>query len=71
MQQSYKALPLEKCLPAPSLVKRTAELLKNAERPLIIIGKGAAYGRAEGAIRELVSKTNIPFLPTPMGNNIQ
>ena len=33
-------------------------------------GKGAAYARAEEAIRKLVDTTGIPFLPTPMGKGV-
>ncbi|KAL9125700.1 MAG: hypothetical protein Q9175_008030 [Cornicularia normoerica] len=42
-------------------------LIKSAKAPLVVIGKGAAYARAEGVIRDLIDKTNLPFLPTPMG----
>ncbi|KAH7124165.1 thiamine diphosphate-binding protein [Dendryphion nanum] len=45
-------------------------LLKSAKAPLILIGKGAAYARAEKVIRELVDKTKIPFLPSPMGKGV-
>lgn len=38
-----------------------------AERPLVIIGKGAAYARAEKAVNDLVHQCNFPFLATPMG----
>ncbi|KAF1811249.1 thiamine pyrophosphate-requiring enzyme [Eremomyces bilateralis CBS 781.70] len=51
-------------------VKRAAELLRGANNPLVIFGKGAAYGRAELAIRELVGRTGIPFLPSPMGKGV-
>src|SRR3954468_22372440 len=37
--------------PAPEAVQRALELLGSAERPLAIIGKGAAYARAEDEIR--------------------
>ncbi len=49
---------------------RIAQLLKNAKAPLVVIGKGAAYAQAEGVIRELIDKTHIPFLPTPMGKGV-
>ncbi len=49
---------------------KIAQLIKAAKAPLIVIGKGAAYARAEGVIRELVDKTNLPFLPTPMGKGV-
>ena len=44
--------------------------LKTAKAPLIIIGKGAAYARAEIPIRQLIEQTCIPFLPTPMGKGV-
>ena len=51
-------------------LSRIAQLLKNAKAPLVVIGKGAAYARAEGAIRELIDKSQVPFLPTPMGKGV-
>lgn len=54
----------------PEQLARIAELLKTAHAPLIVIGKGAAYARAEAAIQTLVDQTNIPFLPTPMGKGV-
>ena len=49
---------------------KIAQLLKTSKAPLVVIGKGAAYARAEAAIRELIDKTNLPFLPTPMGKGV-
>ncbi|SLM40634.1 2-hydroxyphytanoyl-lyase [Lasallia pustulata] len=49
---------------------KISQLLKSAKAPLIVIGKGAAYARAENEIRALVSQTQIPFLPTPMGKGV-
>ncbi|XP_068617555.1 2-hydroxyacyl-CoA lyase 1 isoform X2 [Battus philenor] len=66
----YNAGPTKPAHPDPSLVDRAAELLSKAERPLVIVGKGAAYARAEEAIRKLVDYTKIPFLPTPMGKGV-
>ncbi|GJN40269.1 hypothetical protein PR202_gb29463 [Eleusine coracana subsp. coracana] len=51
-------------------IEKAADLLRRAERPLVVIGKGAAYARAEEAIRKLVDTTGIPFLPTPMGKGV-
>lgn len=56
--------------PDPNLIEKAAELLISSERPLIIVGKGAAYGHAEDAVKELVNYTNVPFLPTPMGKGV-
>ncbi|KAL8714397.1 MAG: hypothetical protein Q9220_001730 [cf. Caloplaca sp. 1 TL-2023] len=53
----------------PTLFK-AAQLLKSARSPLIVIGKGAAYARASSSISALVSRAQIPFLPTPMGKGV-
>jgi oxalyl-CoA decarboxylase len=57
-------------IPAPESVERALTLLQNAKRPLIILGKGAAYAQADDAIRDLVEKTGIPFLPMSMAKGI-
>ncbi len=49
---------------------KLAQLIKSAKAPLVVIGKGAAYARAEIVIREFIQQTNIPFLPTPMGKGV-
>lgn len=45
-------------------------LIKSAKRPLVIVGKGAAYARAEHPIRKLMQEANLPFLATPMGKGV-
>ena len=57
-------------LPAPAAVKRALDVLKGAKRPLIILGKGAAYAQADDAIRALVEKSGIPFLPMSMAKGL-
>ena len=57
-------------IPAPAAVKRALEVLKAALRPLIILGKGAAYAQADDAIRSLVEKSGIPFLPMSMAKGL-
>ena len=57
-------------LPAPAAVKRALDVLKDAKRPLIILGKGAAYAQADDAIRQLVEKSGIPFLPMSMAKGL-
>ena len=54
----------------PEAVGALARLLKSAKAPLIIVGKGAAYARAEENIRNLIDQTKIRFLPTPMGKGV-
>ncbi|OMP00919.1 hypothetical protein COLO4_12270 [Corchorus olitorius] len=53
-----------------SEIEKAVTLLRKSERPLIVFGKGAAYGRAEEELRKLVERTGIPFLPTPMGKGL-
>ena len=57
-------------LPAPEAVDRALDVLKGAERPLIILGKGAAYAQADEAIKNLVEKSGIPFLPMSMAKGL-
>ncbi|MBI2766664.1 MAG: oxalyl-CoA decarboxylase [Chloroflexi bacterium] len=44
--------------------------LKSAERPLVIVGKGAAYSRAEDEVLKFVESTGLPYLATPMGKGL-
>ena len=62
--------PAPRQIPAPDAVKRALELLKSAKRPLIILGKGAAYAQADADIRALIEKTGIPYLPMSMAKGI-
>ncbi len=60
--------------PRPGVPERDVQAalaaLKSAERPLVIVGKGMAWARAEYDVRELIEKTQLPFLPTPMGKGV-
>jgi len=62
--------PAPKQIPAPEAVRRAADLLKNAKKPLIILGKGAAYAQADADIKSLVEKTGIPYLPMSMAKGL-
>ncbi|MGE8941915.1 oxalyl-CoA decarboxylase [Leptospira interrogans] len=57
-------------IPAPESIKRALDVLKGAKRPLIILGKGASYAQADDAIRALVEKSGVPFLPMSMGKGL-
>ncbi|MEZ5852296.1 MAG: oxalyl-CoA decarboxylase [Hyphomicrobiaceae bacterium] len=57
-------------IPAPEAVDRAMALLKEAKKPLIILGKGAAYSQADDDIRALVEKTGIPYLPMSMAKGL-
>ncbi len=62
--------PAPRQIPAPDAVQRALDLLKSAKRPLIILGKGAAYAQADADIRTLVEKTGIPYLPMSMAKGL-
>jgi oxalyl-CoA decarboxylase len=62
--------PAPKQIPAPDAVKRALALLKGAKRPLIILGKGAAYAQSDSEIREFVETTGIPYLPMSMAKGL-
>jgi oxalyl-CoA decarboxylase len=57
-------------LPAPEAVDRALALLRNAKRPLILLGKGAAYAQADAGIRALVEQSGIPYLPMSMAKGL-
>src|ERR687895_836458 len=62
--------PAPKQIPAPEAVKRALDLLKSAKKPLIILGKGAAYAQVDSEIRSLIEKTGIPYLPMSMAKGL-
>jgi oxalyl-CoA decarboxylase len=62
--------PAPRQLPAPDAVERALDVLRGAKRPLIILGKGAAYARADAEIRALIEKTGIPYLPMSMAKGL-
>ena len=51
----------------PDQVKRAAELLVRAERPMLIIGKGVRWSEPTMELRQLVETLSLPFLTSPMG----
>ncbi len=57
-------------LPAPEAVDRALQLLAAAQRPLIILGKGAAYAQADNVIQKFVQTSGIPYLPMSMAKGL-
>ena len=53
-----------------SEVQRAYNLLGSAQRPLVVVGKGAAYSHADAEVKQFVECHNLPFLPTPMGKGM-
>ncbi|MEB4209172.1 oxalyl-CoA decarboxylase [Mycobacterium sp. 94-17] len=62
--------PAPQQLPAPDAVDRALDVLSHARRPLIVLGKGAAYAQADNVIRSFVDTTGIPFLPMSMAKGL-
>lgn len=57
-------------LPSPTAVERAVSLLAGAERPLVVLGKGAAYAQADNIIRRFLESTGLPFLPMSMAKGL-
>jgi thiamine pyrophosphate-dependent acetolactate synthase large subunit-like protein len=51
--------------PDPNAIERVADLLESAERPLILIGKGASWSEAGPALAKLAD-LGIPYVCSPM-----
>jgi oxalyl-CoA decarboxylase len=62
--------PAPKQIPAPEALRRAVDLLRSARKPLIILGKGAAYAQADSEIKNLIEKTGIPYLPMSMAKGL-
>ena len=62
--------PAPRQLPAPKAVNRAIRLLAGAQRPLVVLGKGAAYAQADNEIRTFVESTGLPFLPMSMAKGL-
>jgi oxalyl-CoA decarboxylase len=59
-----------KQIPAQDAVKRAVDLLKGARKPLIVLGKGAAYAQADADIKSLIERTGIPYLAMSMAKGL-
>jgi oxalyl-CoA decarboxylase len=57
-------------IPSPASITRALDVLRGAKKPLIILGKGAAYAQADEAIKALVEKSGVPFLPMSMAKGL-
>ncbi len=62
--------PAPRQIPAPESIQRALDLLASAQRPLIILGKGAAYAQADADIRSFIETTGIPYLPMSMAKGL-
>ena len=55
--------------PDPRLAQAIASMLAEAKRPLVLIGKGAAWADAGAALTQLVG-LGIPYVASPMGRGV-
>ena len=62
--------PAPEQLPGPDAVARAVELIKGAKKPLILLGKGAAYAQCDEEIQALIEETGIPFTPMSMAKGL-
>ena len=51
-------------------VEAALNLLEKAQRPLVIVGKGMAWSRAEDEVRAFIERTQVPFVRSPMGKGV-
>ncbi|KAH9845754.1 Thiamine pyrophosphate enzyme (TPP) [Teratosphaeria destructans] len=65
-----KLIETPRTMAPPNKIQDIANSIKTAKAPLVVFGKGAAYGRAEASIRALIRQTGLPFVATPMGKGI-
>ena len=54
----------------PENIEAALNLLERAERPLVLVGKGMAWSRAEDEVRAFIERTQMPFLRSPMGKGV-
>ena len=62
--------PAPRQLPDPDAVARAVELIRGAKKPLILLGKGAAYAQCDDEIKAFVEETGIPFTPMSMAKGL-
>ena len=68
--QAAPFVPPTRPLADPANVERALDALESAENPLVIVGKGMAWARAEDEVRDFIEKTQLPFLASPMGKGV-
>lgn len=56
--------------PNREAVERAVELITNAKRPAVLLGKGAAYAQVDDKIKELIEKYDIPYFPMSMAKGL-
>lgn len=54
----------------PEDVEKALDVLEDAKNPLVIVGKGMAWSRAEDEVRAFIERTQLPFLASPLGKGV-
>ena len=54
----------------PQDIENALNTLESAEKPLVIVGKGMGWSRAEDEVRAFIERTQLPFLASPMGKGV-
>jgi 2-hydroxyacyl-CoA lyase 1 len=71
-----KAVQVERVPEPPRMVapgenvEAALDLLEKAQRPLVLVGKGMAWSRAEDEVRGFIERTQVPFVRSPMGKGV-
>ena len=56
--------------PAPKAIDRAIDVLNDAKRPLIILGKGAAYAQCDETIQRFVETSGFPYIAMSMAKGL-
>lgn len=62
--------PVAEVAPNADSVKRAADLIAGARKPVFLLGKGAAYAQVDDKIRNLIKSTGIPYYPMSMAKGL-
>lgn len=62
--------PAPAVIPSRESIERALKLLQSAKQPLVILGKGAAYAKADEEVKNFLEQTGLPFLPMSMAKGL-
>ena len=62
--------PAPRQIPSKEAVTRALNIFKSAKKPLIILGKGAAYAQEDAVVKRFVETSKAPFLPMSMAKGL-
>lgn len=62
--------PAPAVIPSESSIEAAMQLLASAKKPLIYLGKGAAYAQADDEIKKFVESTGAPYLAMSMAKGL-